>query len=157
MPTLQWLDLGTFSTDAASQLDILGHDGDPLGVDCADVGVLEQANKVCLTRLLECHDGRRLEAKIRLEILGHFPDQPLEWSFPKQQLGGLLIPPDFPQGYGSRPEPVGLLHSSSGRSTLPGSFGSKLLPRGLPTRRLASSLLGSSHDNGQMSSERLLR
>ena len=36
--------LSTFSTDAASELDVLGHDGNPLGMDGADVGVLEQAH-----------------------------------------------------------------------------------------------------------------
>merc|ERR1711981_1058549 len=40
--------LGTFTTDTTSQLDVLGHDGNALGVDCAQVGVLEQANEVGL-------------------------------------------------------------------------------------------------------------
>ena len=34
-------DLGTLSADTAGQLDVLGHDGDTLGVDGAQVGVLE--------------------------------------------------------------------------------------------------------------------
>ena len=34
-------DLSSLSTDAAGQLDVLGHDGDTLGVDGAKVGVLE--------------------------------------------------------------------------------------------------------------------
>ena len=36
------VELSTLSTDAVSQLDVLGHDGDTLGVDGAQVGVLEQ-------------------------------------------------------------------------------------------------------------------
>ena len=32
--------------DTAGQLDILGHDGDPLGVDGAEVGVLEESDQV---------------------------------------------------------------------------------------------------------------
>ena len=44
--------LSPLSTDAASQLDVLGHDGDPLGVDGRQVGVLEQAHQVGLGRLL---------------------------------------------------------------------------------------------------------
>ena len=43
--------LGSLSTDAASQLDVLGHDGDALGVDGAQVGVLEQAHQVGLAGL----------------------------------------------------------------------------------------------------------
>ena len=36
--------LGTLSTDAAGELDVLGHDGDALGVDGSEVGVLEETN-----------------------------------------------------------------------------------------------------------------
>jgi len=36
--------LGAFSADSPCQLDVLGHDGHPLGVDSAQVGVLEQAD-----------------------------------------------------------------------------------------------------------------
>jgi hypothetical protein len=37
------------ATDAACQLDVLWHDGDTLGVDCAQIGVLEEAHQVGLT------------------------------------------------------------------------------------------------------------
>ena len=38
--------LGALATDAAGELDVLGHDGDALGVDGAQVGVLEEANEL---------------------------------------------------------------------------------------------------------------
>ena len=44
--------LGPLATDPPGQLDVLGHDGDPLGVDGAQVGVLEQADQVGLAGLL---------------------------------------------------------------------------------------------------------
>uniref|UniRef100_A0AAQ4RNK7 Core Histone H2A/H2B/H3 domain-containing protein n=2 Tax=Gasterosteus aculeatus aculeatus TaxID=481459 RepID=A0AAQ4RNK7_GASAC len=44
--------------DAAGQLDVFGHDGDPLGVDGAQVGVLEQAHQVSLAGLLQSHNGK---------------------------------------------------------------------------------------------------
>jgi hypothetical protein len=44
--------LSTLATDPPGQLDILGHDGDTLGVDSAQVGVLEQANQIGLAGLL---------------------------------------------------------------------------------------------------------
>ena len=44
--------LSTLSTDTASQLDVLGHDGHTLGVDGAQVGVLKQADQVGLASLL---------------------------------------------------------------------------------------------------------
>ena len=33
--------LGTFTTDTSGQLDILGHDGDTLGMDGAQVGIFK--------------------------------------------------------------------------------------------------------------------
>ena len=55
--------LRSLTADAACQLDVLGHDGHPLGVDGTDVGVLEQSHKICFTGLLESHDSRALEAE----------------------------------------------------------------------------------------------
>jgi len=40
--------LGALSTDTAGELDILGHDGNTLGVDGAQVRILEKADKVRL-------------------------------------------------------------------------------------------------------------
>ena len=48
--------LGPLTTDAASELDVLGHDSHTLGVDSAQVGVLEQTDEVSLAGLLEGHD-----------------------------------------------------------------------------------------------------
>ena len=45
--------LCTFATDPPGQLDVLGHDGDTLGVDGAQVGVLEQTHQVRLAGLLK--------------------------------------------------------------------------------------------------------
>ena len=44
--------LSPLSTDPPGELDVLGHDGDPLGVDGAEVGVLEEADQVGLAGLL---------------------------------------------------------------------------------------------------------
>ncbi len=49
--------LGALAPNAASQLDILGHDGDALGVDGGKVGVLEQAHQVSLSRFLKRQDS----------------------------------------------------------------------------------------------------
>ena len=67
-----WLDagerLGPLPADAAGQLDVLGHDGHALGVDRAQVGVLEEADQVGLRGLLQGDDSRRLEAEVGLEV-----------------------------------------------------------------------------------------
>lgn len=44
--------LCTLASDSPGQLNVFGHDGDPLGMDGTQVGVLKQANKVCLTGFL---------------------------------------------------------------------------------------------------------
>ena len=46
-------DLSTLATDTAGKLDVLGHDGHTLGMDGAQVGVLEQTDEVSLAGLLE--------------------------------------------------------------------------------------------------------
>ena len=54
------------ATEAAGEGQVLGLDGDALGVDGGQVGVLEERDEVCLRRLLEGEDGRRLEAEVGL-------------------------------------------------------------------------------------------
>jgi len=49
--------LGPLATDAAGELDVLGHDGNTLGVDGAEVGVLEDRGEVGFRGLLQGHDG----------------------------------------------------------------------------------------------------
>ena len=46
-------DLSTLTTDTAGKLDVLWHDGDTLGVDSAQVGVLENTNEVGFSRFLQ--------------------------------------------------------------------------------------------------------
>ena len=70
--------LGPLSADAPGQLDVLGHDGDTLGVDGGKVGVLKETNQVGLSSLLQGQDGRGLEAEVGLEVLGNLPHQALE-------------------------------------------------------------------------------
>uniref|UniRef100_M8B5A7 Uncharacterized protein n=1 Tax=Aegilops tauschii TaxID=37682 RepID=M8B5A7_AEGTA len=82
--------LGPLATDAAGELDVLGHDGDALGVDGAEVGVLEEADEVGLGGLLQRGDGGGLEAEIGLEVLRDLPHQPLEGQLADEQLGALL-------------------------------------------------------------------
>ena len=84
--------LGTLSTDPSGKLDVLGHDGDPLGMDGAQVGVLEKTNQVGLAGLLQGHHRRALEPQVGLEVLGNLANQTLEGELANQQLCRLLIP-----------------------------------------------------------------
>ena len=81
--------LAALATDAARELDVLGHDGDALGVDGAKVGVLKEAYEVGLGGLLKGEDRGGLEAKVGLEILGDLADETLEGELPDEELGGL--------------------------------------------------------------------
>jgi len=137
--------LSTLTTDTSGQLDVLGHDGDPLGVDGAQVGVLEKTDEVSLASLLEGHDGRGLESQVSLEVLGDLSDQALEGQLADQELSGLLVTSDLSESDGSRPVSVGLLDSTGGGSTLSGSLGGELLPWGLASSGFTGGLLGTSH------------
>jgi histone H3 len=66
------------STETTSELDVLGLNGDTLGVDGSQVGVLEQRDEIGLGRLLQGTDSRRLEAQVGLEVLSNLTDQALE-------------------------------------------------------------------------------
>ena len=137
--------LSALSADAAGELDVLGHDGDALGVDGAQVGVLEEADQVGLGGLLEGQDGRALEAQVGLEVLGDLADQALEGELADQQLGGLLVLADLAEGDGSGPVAMGLLDASGGGGGLAGGLGGQLLAGGLASGGLAGGLLGASH------------
>ena len=137
--------LSSLSTDSAGQLDVLGHDGDTLGMDSTQVGILKQTNQVSFTGLLQSHDSRALETQVSLEILGNFSHQALEGKLADEQLSTFLVPTDLPESHSSRPVTMGLLDSSSGWSTLPCSLGSQLLPWGLASSRFPCSLLSSCH------------
>ena len=66
------------TVDIPSELEVLRLDGDSLGVDSGQVGVLEEGDEVSLGRLLESHDGRRLEPKVGLEVLSDLTNETLE-------------------------------------------------------------------------------
>ena len=137
---------GPFPANSAGQLDVLGHDGDPLRVDGAQVCVFEEADQVSLAGLLQRHDGRTLEPQLGLEVLGNFTDKSLEGELSDQQLGALLVATNLTQGNSSRPVSVGFLDATSSRGTLTGRFGSQLLPGGFSTGTLSCRLFGASHD-----------
>ena len=137
--------LGALATDPAGELDVLGHDGHALGVDRAEVGVLEEPDEVGLGGLLEREHGGALEAEVGLEVLRDLAHEALERELADEQLGGLLVAADLPQRHGSRAVAVGLLDAAGGRRRLARRLGGELLARGLAAGALASGLLGASH------------
>ena len=125
------LHLSTFASDTTSQLNVLGHDGDSLGVDGAQVGVLEQTDEVRLAGLLESHDGGALETQIGLEVLSDFSHETLEGQLSDEELGALLVATDLTESDCAGPVTVGLLNTTGGGSRLAGGFGGQLFTRSL--------------------------
>jgi histone H3 len=134
--------LRSLTTDTSGELDVLGHDGNTLGMDGAQVGVLEESNKVSLSSLLKSKDGRTLESKVSLEVLGDFTDKSLEGELSDQKIGGLLVSSNFTKSDSTRSVSVSPLDTSSGGGILAGSLGGKLLTGGLSSGRFTGSLLG---------------
>src|ERR1044071_5659327 len=136
--------LGALTADTAGELDVLGHDGDALGVDGAEVGVLEETDEVGLAGLLQGHHGGGLEAQIGLEVLSDLADETLEGKLADEQLGALLVATDLTQSDGAGPVTVGLLDASGRGRALAGGLGGELLAGSLSTGGLTSGLLGTS-------------
>ena len=123
--------LRSLSSDTTSKLDVLGHDGNTLGMDGAQVGVLEESNKVSLSSFLKSQDSRSLESKISLEVLGDLTNKSLEGKLADEKLSALLVSSDFTESDSTRAVSVGLLDSTSSGGTLTSSLGGKLLTRSL--------------------------
>ena len=138
--------LGTFSTDSAGQLDVLWHDGDALGVDGAEVGILEESDQVGLGRLLQSHDGGALEAEIGLEILGDLTDETLEGELPDEKLCALLVSSDLPESNSTWTVSMWFLDAAGGRCRFACSFRCQLFAWCLTTGAFTSGLLGSGHN-----------
>ena len=137
--------LRALTTDTSGELDVLGHDGNTLGMDGAQVGVLEESNKVSLSSFLEGKNSGPLESKVSLEILGDLTNKSLEGELSDQELSGLLVSSNLTKSDSTRAVSVGLLDTSSGGGGLAGSLGGKLLTGGLSSGRFTGSLLGTSH------------
>ena len=114
-------------------------------MDSAQVGVLEESDQVGFGSFLESHDGGALESEIGFEILGDFSNQSLERKLSDQKFGGLLVPSDFSESYGTWSKPMWFLDTAGGWGGFSGSFGGELLSWGFASGGLSSGLLSSGH------------
>ena len=92
--------LRPLAADAARELDVLGHDGDALGVDSAEVGVFEEADEIGFSSFLEGEDCRALPSQV-LEVLRDLFDKTLERALPDEELRSPLQLPDLAEGDGT--------------------------------------------------------
>jgi len=137
--------LRALTTEATSELDILGLDSDTLGVDGAKVGVLEEGDEVSLDGFLESANGGALEAEIGLEVLSNLTNETLEWELADEKLGRLLVATNLTESDGTRLIAMWLLDTTGRWVGLAGSLGGESLAGSLATSGLAGSLLGASH------------
>ena len=70
-------------------------EGDTLGMDGAQVGILEEPNQISLACFLKGANGSTLESQLCLEVLRNLTDQTLEGELADQQLCALLITTDL--------------------------------------------------------------
>jgi hypothetical protein len=110
-------------------------------VDGAQVGIFEKTNQVGLCGFLEGQDGRSLESKVGLEILGDLTDKSLEGQLADEKVRRFLITTDLSKGDGTRSVSVRLLDTSGGRSGLASGLGGKLLSGSLSSGGFTSGLL----------------
>jgi hypothetical protein len=75
------------TSDAFGELEILAHDGHTLGVDGAQVSVLEERHQICLSSLLKGKDSLALEADFLFELGGDLAHQSLEGQLADEQIG----------------------------------------------------------------------
>ena len=137
---------GALTTDSAGELHVLGHDGDSLGVDGAEVGVLEEADHVSLRGLLESEDGAGLETELVSVLRGDLTDESLEGELSDEELGALLETSDLTESDGTGSESVGFLDTVGGGLGLLGSsLVSDVLSWVLGAGVLASGLLSAGH------------
>ena len=126
-------------------MNVLGHDGNTLGVDGTQVGVLEKANKVSFGGFLKGQDGGSLESKIGLEVLGDLTNKTLEGQLADEKVGGLLVTTDLTKSDGSWAVTVGLLDTSGSGGRLTSCLGGELLSWSLSSSGFTCGLLGSGH------------
>jgi len=104
--------LRALATEPSGKLHILRLNGDTLGVDCAQVGVLKERDKVSLNGLLESTDSGGLESEIGLEVLSDLTDQTLKGKLSDQKLSRLLVASDLTESDGTRLISVRLLDTT---------------------------------------------
>ena len=89
------------SSDSEGKLHVLFSKGGPLGVDAAEVGVLEEGDEVSLSGLLESGDGLGLNSHVGVHLLNDLSDDSYEGSSGEKEINALLVSLDFSEDDGT--------------------------------------------------------
>lgn len=82
-----WNHSEAVSSDSLGELKVLGHDGNSLSMNGAEIGVLEKRNQVGLGCFLKGQNCLTLESNFLFELSRNLPNQSLEGKLPDQQVG----------------------------------------------------------------------
>jgi hypothetical protein len=114
--------LCALAADTTRELNVLGHNGNTLGVNGAKVRVLKESNEVGFGSLLKGENSSTLEAQVRLKVLGNLTDKTLERRLADQKVGRFLVFADLTKSDSSRAVTVRLLDASGSGSRLASSL-----------------------------------
>ena len=89
------------TSDSPGELHVLLHDGHSLGVDAAQVGILEDSDQVSLGGFLESEEGLSLASKGVIDLHADGSDDSLEGGSWKEEVGRLLVSLDLSEGDGT--------------------------------------------------------
>ena len=89
------------TSDSSGELHVLLHDGHSLGVDAAQVGILENSDQVSLGGFLESDESLSLASKGVIDLHADGSDDSLEGGSWKEEVGRLLVSLDLPKGDGT--------------------------------------------------------
>ena len=110
--------LEALPADAPRELHVLLHDGDSVGVNRAEIGVLEESGQVTLGGFLEGEESVGLEAELTINAVADGSHEPLEGGLGEKELSGLLILLDLTESDSTGSESELLLHATLGRRGL---------------------------------------
>lgn len=95
--------------DSSGELEVLLLDGHSLGVDGAQLGILEETGQVALGGFLEGQEGLGLESELAVDALADGADESLEGGLGQEQGCLFLVSLDLSDGNSSSSESAGLL------------------------------------------------
>ena len=145
MPRHERKCLVTLLTDPPREFHVFRVDRDTLGVNGAEIGILEETGEVVFGTLLKSQDAFRLPAHVGVELHRNLFHKALEGQLAKEKLGRLLVATNLAESDGAGPVAMRLFYACIHRRGLTSGFSGKSLARSFSTRALVSRLLGASH------------